>query len=699
MSMVLNTNIPSMRAQFAMEGSRKELEEAMERLSTGKRINSAADDAAGLTMVTRMTSQINGLVAATKNANDGIALIQTVESAVGTVRDALQRMRTLAVTAANDTNQNRSSQQEEIFTLQQEISRVSANTRYNGALVLNGTFSAKSLHVGSDGGENILMNIGSVESTKLGAYTVSSNMQTAIVSSATGVTVNSTNEGQDITITGNSNVRTVDVQSGWSAKKMAQQISAHGGATTVAASARSNAHLFVEKAASSTYKVKINGSETANFTISKNDVSDAVSKITALATDTGVSAKAVIVSDAAGNSHHRVLLIDETGNDITIQNMTAVSSATDATKLTNIAEATLDDARAVYYIKNLSTGTWGSFAIAASSAATDWDDAINALSDFSGYTSSEDSTYVKITTTEDGDFDIFSDAAMTTSIFNSSRTGHTVGSAGNDLLVETVSHDGESTSMQSAANALVSTAVTNTSNALSSAVTFNTGQKISVTNTHATDATGAMTIIGTLEDGTSHTETTSTVAAGATVFSSTEFKSVSSITSASSSSYLVGIKSDAVSLGNGATGTDTARVIGNIRLTSSNQFTYKQTNVSGITEFFDATGSANLETISSLDMTSAVKASNSLVVIDGALEEISTLTSDLGALENRLDYTVSNLMKVQQYTTAARSRIEDADFAVETARLSKAQVLQQAGASMLVQANASNDVILQLLRG
>jgi len=646
-----------------------------------------------------MTSQINGLVAATKNANDGIALIQTVESAVGTVRDALQRMRTLAVTAANDTNQNRSSQQEEIFTLQQEISRVSANTRYNGALVLNGTFSAKSLHVGSDGGENILMNIGSVESTKLGAYTVNSNMQSAILSSSTGVTTNSTNEGQDITITGNNNVRTVDVQSGWSAKTMAQQISAHGGATTVAASARTNAHLFVEKAAVSTYKVKINGSETANFTISKNDVSDAVSKITALATDTGVSAKAVIVSDAAGNSHHRVLLIDETGNDITVQNMTNVSSATDATKLSNTAEATLDDARAVYYIKNLSTGAWGSFAIAQNSAATDWDDAINALSDFSGYTSSEDSTYVKITTTEDGDFDIFSDAAMTTSIFNSSRTGHTVGSAGNDLMVETVSHDGESTSTQSAANALVSTAVTTTSNALSSAVNFNTGQKISVTNIHATDATGAITIVGTLEDGTSHTETTNTVAAGATLFSTAEFKSVSSIISAASSSYLVGVKSDAKSLGNATTGTDTARVLGNIRLTSSNQFTYKQTNVSGITEFFDATGSANLETISSLDMTTAVKASNSLVVIDGALEEISTLTSDLGALENRLDYTVSNLMKVQQYTTAARSRIEDADFAVETARLSKAQVLQQAGASMLVQANASNDVILQLLRG
>ena len=704
MSMVLNTNIPSMRAQFAMEGSRKELEEAMERLSTGKRINSAADDAAGLTMVTRMTSQINGLIAATKNANDGIALIQTVESAVGTVRDALQRMRTLAVTAANDTNQNRSSQQEEIFTLQQEISRVSANTRYNGALVLNGTFSAKSLHVGSDGGENILMNIGSVESNKLGAYTVASNMQTAIASAATGVTTNTTNEAQDITITGNNNVRTVDVQSGWSAKTMAQQISAHSGATTVSASARSNAHLFVEKAAVSTYKVKINGSETANFTISKNDVSDAVSKITALATETGVSAKAVIVSDAAGNSHHRVLLIDETGDDIRIQNMTNVTSATNAQKISNAIETTIDDG-GLYYIKNLSTGKWSSFRMAAANAPADWHTAINALADFSSYAGSQvtisGADYLQITTTasDGGDFDIFTDAAMTTSIFNTSRTGHAVGSHGNDLRVETVSHDGESTSMQSAADALVSTAVTATSNALTSAVTFNTGQKISITNTHASTATGAMTIVGTLEDGTSHTETTSTVAAGATVFSSTEFKSVSSITSAASSSYLVGVKSDDISLGNATTATDSARVMGNIRLTSSAQFTYKQTGVSGITEFFDATGSANLETVSSLDMTTAVKASNALVVIDGALEEISTLTSDLGALENRLDYTVSNLMKVQQYTTAARSRIEDADFAVETARLSKAQVLQQAGASMLVQANASNDVILQLLRG
>ena len=253
------------------------------------------------------------------------------------------------------------------------------------------------------------------------------------------------------------------------------------------------------------------------------------------------------------------------------------------------------------------------------------------------------------------------------------------------------------------AGALVSTDVETTSNALSSTIEFDTAQKISITNTNANNvATGTIQIVGTGENGQVLSELSLTgPTQGNTVFSVNEYKSISSISSASETKYIVGIQSDAITLGNATTGTDTARVMGNIRLTSSSQFTYKQADdgTTTITEFFDSTGSANLETISSLDMSTAVKASNALVVIDGALAEISTLTSDLGALENRLDYTVSNLMKVQQYTTAARSRIEDADFAVETARLSKAQVLQQAGASMLIQANAANDVVLQLLRG
>ena len=104
MGMVLNTNIGSIQAQRALTESRADMEKAMERLSTGLRINSAADDAAGLAIVERMNTQIRGLTMATKNANDGIALIKTVENALVEVSGMLQRMRELSVQASNDTN-------------------------------------------------------------------------------------------------------------------------------------------------------------------------------------------------------------------------------------------------------------------------------------------------------------------------------------------------------------------------------------------------------------------------------------------------------------------------------------------------------------------------------------------------------------------------------------------------------------------
>ena len=156
MGMVLNTNKAALQAQRSLEESRVEMEKAMERLSTGKRINSAADDAAGLAMVERMNAQIAGLKMATKNANDGVALVKTVETALVEVSGMLQRMRVLSVQASNDTNtaSERGFAKQEINTLQAEVSRVSANTRYNGALVLNGTFSARSLQLGTMGEKN-----------------------------------------------------------------------------------------------------------------------------------------------------------------------------------------------------------------------------------------------------------------------------------------------------------------------------------------------------------------------------------------------------------------------------------------------------------------------------------------------------------------------------------------------------------------
>jgi flagellin len=144
-------------------------------------------------------------------------------------------------------------------------------------------------------------------------------------------------------------------------------------------------------------------------------------------------------------------------------------------------------------------------------------------------------------------------------------------------------------------------------------------------------------------------------------------------------------------------GTDTVNIRGNLKLSSNNDFKINQASA---TQYFTSGDtSAPLVNVSTLSVLTQIKASNSLAIIDGAIETVSSMRGSLGTLQNRLDYTVSNLLKVTEFNTAARSRIADADFAAETARLAKAQVLQQAGASMLSQANASTDTVLQLLRG
>ena len=136
-----------------------------------------------------------------------------------------------------------------------------------------------------------------------------------------------------------------------------------------------------------------------------------------------------------------------------------------------------------------------------------------------------------------------------------------------------------------------------------------------------------------------------------------------------------------------------------MRLTSATEFSLDSSAASNDEWFTDANTPAALSTVGTVDITSRVKASDAIAIIDGAIQKISGMRGGLGTLQNRLDYTVSNLMKVTEYTTGARSRIQDADFAAETARLAKAQVLQQAGAAMLSQANGSTDVILQIIRG
>ena len=169
MGLVINTNIASINAQRALAASTKEMSIAMERLSSGKRINSASDDPAGFAIAERMTAQIRGLNMAAKNASDGLSMLSAVENATSDVTDMLQRMRELAVQAASDTNsaKDREYLQSEVSSLIAEIDRIASQTQYNGRAILDGSMSG-SLQVGTEAGQNLGYSIASISSDNLG---------------------------------------------------------------------------------------------------------------------------------------------------------------------------------------------------------------------------------------------------------------------------------------------------------------------------------------------------------------------------------------------------------------------------------------------------------------------------------------------------------------------------------------------------
>lgn len=172
MALVINTNIGSLNAQRNLSQSQGALAKSMQRLASGLRINSAKDDAAGLAISDRMTSQIRGLNQAVRNANDGISLAQTAEGALQEVTNILQRMRELAVQSANGTNttNDRASLNAEFSQLQTEIGRISSSTKFNGQVLLTGTYSvAKAqFQVGPDANQVISVQIKAATLSGLG---------------------------------------------------------------------------------------------------------------------------------------------------------------------------------------------------------------------------------------------------------------------------------------------------------------------------------------------------------------------------------------------------------------------------------------------------------------------------------------------------------------------------------------------------
>ncbi|MDA3807200.1 MAG: flagellin domain-containing protein [Thiomicrorhabdus sp.] len=179
MALTINTNVASLNAQRNLGMSQNSLNKSMQRLSSGLRINSAKDDAAGLGISNRMTSQIRGLNQAVRNANDGISLSQTAEGALGESTNILQRMRELSIQSANDTNSqdDRDSLQAEVGQLISELTRIADNTTFNGRGLLNGSTSGALFQVGAEAGQTISITIASANAGALSVNGVTVSSQ------------------------------------------------------------------------------------------------------------------------------------------------------------------------------------------------------------------------------------------------------------------------------------------------------------------------------------------------------------------------------------------------------------------------------------------------------------------------------------------------------------------------------------------
>ena len=184
MAMVINTNTASLTTQRHLSTSRNDMETAMERMSSGSRINSSKDDAAGLAIGNRMTSQVEGLNQAVRNANDGISLAQTAEGALQTSSNILQRMRVLAVQAANDTYStvDRKAINNEIIQLKQELNRGVNQASFNGSKILDGTNASFTFQVGHKSGDNVVVTLGDMRGSEIGTRDWDFKAGTAVTS-------------------------------------------------------------------------------------------------------------------------------------------------------------------------------------------------------------------------------------------------------------------------------------------------------------------------------------------------------------------------------------------------------------------------------------------------------------------------------------------------------------------------------------
>lgn len=339
----INTNIGALAAQSSLTKASGDFNTAMTRLSSGQRVNSASDDAAGMAISQKMTAQLMGMNQAIRNATDGKNMLDTLDSAHVEISNAMMRLRELAVQSANDTNggTERGNIGAEAKQLIAEVNRIARSTTFNGVKVMDGSFARKQFQIGADLGQNMHLSVDSAAATEIGAYQVKSEVSISPTGGITG--------GKQLIISGHAGNTEIQTTANMSAKELARAVNDASAETGVQATAVSKARLS-DLSSVGKISFSVNGQDIGIVGISDpGDLRSLRDAINAKTTSTGVTA-------TMGADDSEIILTDATGKNISITDYVATDSGlaaeasmkvtalnTDGTPDAAADEITLDD--------------------------------------------------------------------------------------------------------------------------------------------------------------------------------------------------------------------------------------------------------------------------------------------------------------------------------------------------------------------
>lgn len=677
MPQIINTNILAINAQRQLNKSQASQATSIERLSSGLRINSAKDDAAGLAISTRFETQIRGLNQAIRNANDGISLAQTAEGSLQEMGNILQRMRELAVQSANDSNsdQDRLSIQAEVDQLYDELGRISETTEFNGVKLLDGTAGTRTFQIGANSGQSLDFSLDSVTTRdlnlngfsalgELNGGRISSNLfatDTAATAAANQlfaagqVTIN----GVGLDAFGPDSLDTTAA----TMTEIENIVNDKTGLTGVSATAYNVVTGGIGVSGVVGTSLSING-QNVTKSGSMGELVDNINRDVS-----GIT--------AALGSSGELILSNDTGNQISVTDANAAG--------TDAAAAGLTEGTYYGYL-GLESFTGEEINIGYDESLTGTSSMVQLL----GFNSSEGSD--KLTGGNvSGSFIAASDGIQINGVDLGkiqNGTTNTVSAADIAFGINAISDE---TGVEATATTSVTYEITlsNLGNASASDYSIN-----------SIEIDAGSSLVTSMED---FVQMVNNAGVQGVVASVEEASGKLKLTSDVGIDIVIG-QTAADRLFVGASQTTTTRGIVSLESENGQDVTIESTAITEALKdgalnklgYIDQGGNTTAIGLG-LSVTTVGNASVAIDRIDDALDTVSSVRANLGAFQNRLGSTIANLENVSQNLSSANSRIRDADFAVETANLTKTQILQQAGIAMLSQANASQQNVLSLL--